>query len=216
MTQSTESDWGDLYSAVVADILDGMGHTRQTLSPRIAALTPANRVAGRAFTVRAAAVDEIPDRPYELEMAAIDEARPGDVLVVDAGFLDTCAFWGELLSTACLAQGIGGIVMSACTRDMWALRKLDFPVFGTGRSPADSKGRLDVVALRETITIGGVEIRPGDGVLGDEDGVVIIPGAILDETVATAREKIAGENTVREELAAGIPVAEVFRRHGIL
>ena len=85
-----------------------------------------------------------------------------------------------------------------------------------GISPAGSKGRLDVKAIREPIEIDGVAAKQGDYLLGDEDGVVIIPQEIAEQAIAAAREKVSGENTVREELAAGVPVAEVFRKHGIL
>ena len=100
--------------------------------------------------------------------------------------------------------------------DLWALNQLDFPVFGVGASPADSKGRLDVSAIREPIVIDGVVASQGDYILGHCDGVVIIPGEIAETVIAAAKEKIAGENTVRDELAAGFPVSEVFRKHGIL
>jgi regulator of RNase E activity RraA len=83
-------------------------------------------------------------------------------------------------------------------------------------SPADSKGRLDVVAFREPIVIDGVSTRQGDYVLGDCDGVVIIPQEVAASVIAAAKAKVSGENTVREELAAGVPVSEVFRKHGIL
>lgn len=205
-----------LYSAVVADVLDSLGYTNQCLSPGIHALTPEKRIAGRVFTLKADTVTEVPKNPYELEMAAIDAAESGDVLLVDAGHDRSCAFWGELLSTACLAKGVRGVVMSGCTRDVWALNQLPFPVFGTGYSPADSKGRLDVTEIREPIKIDGVTAKEGDYLLGDWDGVVIIPLEIADEAIAAAKEKVAGENTVREELAAGVPVGEVFRKHGIL
>jgi len=205
-----------LYAAVVADVLDAHGFRDQCLDASIQARTPANRVAGRVLTLRAAATDAEPDEPYKLEMEAVDSAKPGDVLVVDAGFDRTCGFWGELLTTACMAKGVRGIVMSACTRDLWALNKLDFPVFGIGSAPADSKGRLDVVALNEPIMIGNVAIRPGDLILGDMDGVVVIPQDVSEEVIAEAWKKVSGENTVRDELAAGVPVAEAFRRHGIL
>lgn len=210
------ADLATLYSAVVADVLDAHGYRNQTLSPAVAPLTPARRIAGRVFTMRAEIVDEVPEHPYALEMAAIDAAERGDVLVVDADHDRTCAFWGELLSTACLAKGVGGVVMSACTRDLWALEQLDFPVFGIGRSPADSKGRLDVVAIREPIVIDGVYTKQGDYILGDLDGVVIIPQEVAASVIAAAKEKVSGENTVRDELAAGVPVSEVFRKHGIL
>jgi 4-hydroxy-4-methyl-2-oxoglutarate aldolase len=216
MDQDLIADLSTLYSAVVADVLDAHGYRKQTLSPAVAPLTPARRIAGRVFTMRAEIVDEIPEHPYALEMAAIDAAQRDEVLVVDADHDRTCAFWGELLSTACLAKGVRGVVMSACTRDLWALEQLDFPVFGIGRSPADSKGRLDVVAIREPIVIDGVYTKQGDYILGDLDGVVIIPQEVAESVVAAAKEKVSGENTVRDELAAGVPVSEVFRKHGIL
>ncbi|MCB1232470.1 MAG: RraA family protein [Verrucomicrobiae bacterium] len=205
-----------LYSAVVADVLDTLGHRHQCLGADIRALTPARRVCGRVFTAVAQPVDHIPDEPYQLEMAAIDRMVNGDVLVVDSGHHRGSAFWGELLSTACRAKGVRGVVMSGCTRDLWALEQMDFPVFGIGCTPADSKGRLDVTQIGEPISLDGVIIRSGDFILGDLDGVVVIPAEAADETLRLALEKVSGENTVREELAAGVPVAEVFAKHGIL
>lgn len=206
----------ELYSAVVADVLDALGFRRQYLSPKVHALTPVPRVCGRVFTVKAEAIHGIPDEPYKLEMEAVDSARAGDVLVVDANEDESCGFWGELLTTACLAKGVRGIVMTACTRDLWALEKLDFPVFGIGKSPGDSKGRVEVTALREPILLDGVLVKQGDYILGDCDGVVVVPQERATEVIRLCLEKVSGENTVRDELAAGVPVAEVFRRHGIL
>ena len=206
----------NLYSAVVADVLDGLGHRNQTLSADIAALTPARRVCGRVFTARAVAVNKIPAEPYKLELQAIDSMQADDVFVVDAGHNKQSAFWGELLSTACLAKGVRGVVMSTCSRDLWALNGMNFPVFGIGCPPADSKGRIDVVELGQAVTIDGVTARNGDYLIGDEDGVVIIPQEVADETLKLAQEKMSGENAVRDELAAGVPVGEVFAKHGIL
>jgi 4-hydroxy-4-methyl-2-oxoglutarate aldolase len=205
-----------LYSAVVADVLDGLGRRRQCLGPDIHALTPANRVCGRVFTARAVAVDREPAEPYKLEIEAIDTMTAGDVLVVDAGHHRDSAFWGELLTTACLAKDVRGVVMSTCARDLWKLDQLDFPVFGIGATPADSKGRVDVVEIGGAITLDGVRVAKGDWILGDRDGVVVIPADCRNEALRLAREKVSSENTVREELAAGVPVSEVFRRHGIL
>lgn len=205
-----------LYSAVVADVLDSLGYRNQCLGPSIVALTPSRTVCGQAFTALAEPVDHVPAKPYELEMAAIDHMQPGDVFVVDAGYDRNSAFWGELLSTACLAKGVRGIVMSGCTRDLWALEKMNFPVFGIGKTPADSKGRIDVTRLCEPIAIDGVTIETGDFILGDVDGVVVIPKDVSDEVIRLATEKMQGENTVRDELAAGVSVQEVFAKHGIL
>ena len=213
---SSNSQSENLYSAVVADVLDKLGYRNQILSARVKALTPAKRVFGRVFTARAIKVDEVPAEPYKLEMQAIDTMQKGDVLVVDAGHIQDSAFWGELLSTACQAKGVNGVVMTTCTRDLWALNKMNFPVFGTGATPADSLGRIDTIEIGNPITIDGVETQNGDFVLGDLDGVVIIPSEIAEEAIRLANEKMSGENTVREELAQGIPVADVFKRHGIL
>ncbi|MBC8325161.1 MAG: RraA family protein [Verrucomicrobia subdivision 3 bacterium] len=205
-----------LYTAVVADVLDHLGHRKQTLGTHLRATTATRHVCGRVFTVQAEPVDSIPAEPYKLEMTAIDTAQTGDVLVVDGGNNRDCSFWGELLSTACLAKGVRGTVMSTCTRDLWALEKMDFPVFAIGVTPADSKGRIDVTAIGEPITIDGVHIKNGDYVIGDVDGVVIIPSEALEQTLRLSQEKMAGENSVREDLANGMPVTEAFAKHGIL
>ncbi|HJN89417.1 MAG TPA: RraA family protein [Verrucomicrobiota bacterium] len=205
-----------LYTAVLADVLDGLGHRQQALGAEIAALTPVRRVCGRVFTAKAEVVDHVPAEPYKLELQAIDTMQAGDVLLVDAGHNRQCAFWGELLSTACLVKGVRGVVMSGCSRDIWALKDMAFPVFGIGCTPADSKGRIDVVSLGQAVTIDGVTARNGDLLIGDEDGVVIIPQEVADETLLQAQHKVNGENTVRDELAAGVPVCDVFEKHGIL
>ncbi len=205
-----------LYSAVVADVMDGVGLRNQCLSAEVRALTPADRFCGRVFTARAETVDAVPAEPYKLEMEAIDTMQAGDVLVVDGGHFKEAAFWGELLSTACKARGVRGVVMTACSRDLWSLNKLGFPVFGIGATPADSLGRIDIKEIGQPIVIDGVSTRSGDYILGDVDGVVIVPQDRSAEILRLAEAKASGENTVRDELAAGQPVADVFRKHGIL
>lgn len=206
----------NLYPAVVADVLNTLGYRNQTLVSHIRPLTPCLKVAGVVFSARAETVSEIPAEPYKLEIAAIEAMQRGQVLVVDVADDRTCGFWGELLTTACQYKGIAGVVMSACTRDMWKIRELDFPVFGIGYHPADSKGRADIVETNAPITIGGVKTRSGDLILGDEDGVVIIPQEVREDALRLAHEKVSGENTVREELAKGMPMGEAFARYGIL
>lgn len=215
-TQQLVEQLQPLYAAVVADVLDGLGYRQQVLPAHVRPLTPVNRVAGVVFPAQAMAVDSIPLEPYALEIAAVEAMTHGDVLVIEAGDDRGCGFWGELLTTACLAKGVRGVVMTACTRDMWKIKSLDFPVFGIGYHPADSKGRADIVEIGSPITIGGVRIERGDLILGDEDGVVVIPQVVAAEAVRLAREKCAGENRVRDDLAAGMPLGEAFRKHQIL
>lgn len=205
-----------LYAAVVSDILDSLGHPRQSLPSQLRPLTPATRLLGRAYTARAERVDTVPAQPYKLEIEAVERMAQGDVLVASCGEDRTCGFWGELLTTACLYKGIRGVIMDACTRDVWKIKELDFPVFGIGYHPADSKGRVDIVELGVPVTFGDVTIHTGDYLLGDEDGIVAIPAAVLEQTVTLALEKVSGENVVRKELMEGVSMGEVFRKYGIL
>lgn len=205
-----------LYSAVVCDVLDALGYPSQSLSTEFRPLTPAKRIAGRIFTARAHTVSEVPAEPYKLEIEAVDRLEAGDVFVVSADADRTCGFWGELLTTACQYKNVNGVLMDACTRDLWKINEMNFPIFGIGYHPADSKGRVDIFELQIPIQLGGVSIAPGDYVIGDEDGVVIIPQKVAGEAVKLALEKVSGENIARADLAAGVPMGEVFRKYGIL
>ncbi len=205
-----------LYAAVVADCLDRLGARSQVLDPRIRPLTAAMKVAGYAATVRCVEVDAVPesrDDWYRGELAAVDALRPGDVMVVS-----TCrgSYWGELLATASRYRGARGLVADAYTRDTLALIELGFPTFAAGIHCADSLGRIDVDAIGVPITCGGVEVAPGDLVLGDHDGVVVVPARLAEEAVGLAEQKLAGENLVREKLAEGMPVSEAFRTYGVI
>jgi len=205
-----------LHPAVVADCLDRAGHRNQALAPHIRPIAPAMRVAGYAATVHCIDVDTLPaarEDWYRNELASVDALRPGDVVVVS-----TChgSYWGELLATAATFRGARGVVGDAYTRDTLALIDLGFPTFAAGIHCADSLGRIDVNAYDVPIVCGGVEVAPDDLVLGDHDGVVVVPAAIGEEIVKAAEEKVNGENVVRTKLAQGMPVSEAFRTYGVI
>jgi 4-hydroxy-4-methyl-2-oxoglutarate aldolase len=205
-----------LHPAVVADCLDRQGLRRQVLAPRIRPLTPTMRLAGFAATVHCIEVDAVPesrDDWYRNELASVDALKPGDVIIVS-----TCrgSFWGELLATASRFRGALGVVADAYTRDTLALIAMGFPTFAAGIHCADSLGRIDVDAFDVPITCGGVDVEPGDLVLGDHDGVVTIPAELGEEIVTRAEEKLSGENLVREKLAEGMTVSEAFRTYGVI
>jgi 4-hydroxy-4-methyl-2-oxoglutarate aldolase len=205
-----------LHPAVVSDCLDRLDHRAQVLAPHIRPLSRDAKVAGYASTVHCVEVDSVPpDRRdwYRGELSAVDALQPGDVMVVS-----TCrgSYWGELLATASRYRGARGIVADAYTRDTLALIELEFPTFAAGIHCADSLGRIDVDAVGTRIVCGGVEIGPGDLVLGDYDGIVVIPAELGERVVALAEEKVAGEDLVREKLAEGMPVSEAFRTYGVI
>lgn len=205
-----------LYTAVVCDVLDTLGYRNQMLPASLRPLTPQRQICGRIFPARAITVTDIPAEPYKLEIDAVDAMVAGDVFVVDADNEQSCGFWGELLTTACMYKGVRGVLMTACTRDMWKIKDLHFPIFGIGYHPGDSKGRADIIEIGNPITVGRVRISKGDYLLGDEDGVVVIPQKVIKEVVKLAKEKVSGENVARADLARGVPMGEVFRKYGIL
>jgi 4-hydroxy-4-methyl-2-oxoglutarate aldolase len=205
-----------LYPAVVADCLDRLGVRMQVLEPHIRPLYADAKVAGYAATVQCVEVEAVPeDRAdwYRGEMNAVDALQPGDVMVVS-----TCrgSYWGELLATASRYRGARGLVADAYTRDTLALMEMRFPTFSAGIHCADSLGRIDVDAVGVPISCGGVEIGQGDLVLGDNDGVVIIPASLGAEVIGLAEGKASGENLVRAKLAEGMTVSEAFRIYGVI
>jgi regulator of RNase E activity RraA len=215
-TFSTEFARQRLSSAVLADVLDALGHRHSALPPVVRPLRPEWKVFGRAATLQAVAVASEPENPYAVEMECIDQLRPGEVLVASTGGDTGSALWGELLSTAARARGAAGVVLDGLTRDATRILAMNFPVFASGFCPLDSKGRLDGVAHGLRIQIGACVIHPGDWIFGDIDGVVVVPHHLAADALTKALTKATGENRVREELAKGRSLREVFAEYGIL
>lgn len=124
--------------------------------------------------------------------------------------------WGELLTTAAMARGAAGCITDGLVRDIRNIRELRFPVFHGGIGRLTSKGRGKVIAIDVPVACGGVHVRPGELVMGDADGVVVVPADIERDCLLLALEKVEGEDRTREELLAGARLADVFARHGIL
>jgi 4-hydroxy-4-methyl-2-oxoglutarate aldolase len=205
-----------LYSSVLSDVLDDVGRRNQVMRPEVRPLYVGAKVVGRAATMLAIAVSELPPEPYKLLMELLDGLQPGEVVVGAVQGESRAALWGELLTTHTRARGARGVVLDGMSRDSWGIVDMKFPVFATGLSPADSKGRLEVVAIRSTIPVGGVAVADGDLVVADDDGCVVVPAAIEEEVVARALEKVSGEDTMRDILRKGASIREVFAEHGIL
>jgi regulator of RNase E activity RraA len=205
-----------LTSALLADVLDALGHRHSCLPPAIRPLKPEWKLYGRAATLSAVPVASDPARPYAVELECVDRLKPGEVLVATTNGDRGSALWGELLSTAARAHGALGVVVDGLTRDAARILRMDFPVFAAGFSPLDSRGRLDGISHGLPIRIGECVVRPGDWVFGDIDGVVVVPSEMAEEALARALEKAKGENRVREELARGRSAREVFEEYGIL
>ena len=205
-----------LFSAVIADALDGCGYRDQILRHDIRPLYPDAVAVGRALTVLSVDVYDIPDDPYKLELEAVDALKPGDVMVAQTNGTTRSSLWGELLSTVAEVRGARGAVIDGFTRDSQAIAAMEFPLFVRGIAPYDSKGRSDVIAYDIPIECGGVKVCPGDLVFGDFDGVVVVPRAVEDQVLKAAFEKAAEEKEVREALKNGMSATAAFQKYGIL
>jgi len=207
---------GRLSAAVVSDVLDDLGHRDHVLDPAIRPLGDAAVIAGRANPFLVAEVDEMPADPYAGEIAALDEIAPGDVVLIAAAGSARAACWGELFSTAARVRGARGTVIDGYCRDAQVIAALGYPVWCRGRLPLDVRGRLAVTAWRQPAVLGGLPVQPGDLVVADADGVVVVPAALAAETVGRALEKVSKENGVRDALAEGSTLRSAYDRFGVL
>ena len=207
-----------LFVSVVSDTLDGLGYRNQAMTSNIRPLDDSLVMFGRARTGIYREVYHVPagENPYELEIALIDDLKPGEVAVLACGGSPRIAPWGELLSTASKARKAAGCVTDGMTRDIRAIRAMKFPVFPGGWGPRDSMGGGQVAAIDVPVELAGVHIEPGDLVFGDADGVVAIPRKIEDKVLAAALEKVSGENRTRDALRRGEKLKDVYERYGIL
>ncbi len=211
-------DWiaANLYTAVLSDSCDQGGFQNQTFGPEIRPTDESLVMVGRARTSLWVEVDYVLENPYEGEMLAMDSLQPGEIAVMATGGSQQIATLGELMSTAALKRGATGAVTDGLIRDVRRIRELKFPVFSAGYRPVDSKGRGVVTAHQLAVEISGVRIDPGDLVMGDVDGVVVVPRAVERKVLETAWEKVSAENNTREELERGVLLSEVYAKYGVL
>jgi len=171
---------------------------------------------GRAFTVTAIPADHPASPPYVGLLKALGEIRSGEVFIYPTGRSDRAAVWGELVSAACLARGVAGLVTDGFIRDVARIRQLAFPVFSRGHLPYDVNGRLEVVDQGKVVDIDGVRIAPGDLVIADDDGVVIVPADIEAEVIERSIAKDAQERRFREAVEQGDSARVAFERFDVL
>jgi len=206
-----------LTAAMLSDSLDELGLRDQVLATRLAPVVAGSRVLGRAKTVQfAPSADYDPDDPYGDAIDFIDSVGAGDVIVVSTDDSNASGFWGELFSAAALGKGAQGIVTDGNVRDTRKIAAVGFPAFAPRFRPIDFRGRMRVVAQDRPVRLCGVAIAPGDLVLADDDGVVVVPAAWEAEVLAVARRRAMSESSVLAELLAGDSLRAVWNRHKVL
>lgn len=200
-------------STYQAAILADVAGRRGTMHGRVAPVHQSMKVAGPAFTVEVRPGDNL------MIHAAIALAQPGDVLVIDGKGDQTAALMGTLMLSACKKRGLAGVIVDAAIRDKLEILELDFPVFSAGFNPAGPTkyvpGRIN-----HPISAGGAVVNPGDLVVGDADGVVVIEREKAPAMMALADKKVADEAARIESIARGDTAAKwlpaALRAAGVL
>lgn len=206
----------NLYTAAINDIFQERGLHHQWLGPEIKCRTMElgiDVVAGFAFTVQWI-FDPLPDerdRPAAKMVASYPEHS---LIVVDAGPDQTSGFWGELATTVCLKNGVNGAVISGGAKDTGFVKMMGFPIFCKFTSPVDGFYRSRLRGWQIPIWINGILIRPWDFIVGDSDGVLVIPQEIAEEVLLETENRAASESDTRKLLKEGVHPEEASRLTG--
>ena len=202
------------YTGAVHDVLRMMGHDDVVLPPSIKAIAPGTRLAGPVWTV-AGHLDRTRSR-HEclLGWCTLLAGAPRDHVVVCQPNNHEVALMGELSAQTLAARGVLGYVVDGGSRDTDLVLQQGFPVFCSFLTPSDIVERWIPDRYGEPVTIGAVTIATGDYLLGDRDGVVIVPREIVAEVVAKTEEVVATESDMRRALIGGMDPVEAYNRYG--
>jgi 4-hydroxy-4-methyl-2-oxoglutarate aldolase len=199
-----------LYVAAINDVLQKMEMHHQWLGPQISCKTVdlQNRIiAGAAFTVQWIS-DPLPDE-RDKPAAKMVQSYPEDgIIVVDAGADQTSGFWGELATTVCQKNGVRGAVINGGAKDTGIIKTMGFPIFCKFTSPVDGFYRSRLHGWQIPIWINEILIRPGDMIVGDNDGVIAIPQEIAEQVLCETERRVLEESQTRKLLKQGVSADE--------
>lgn len=195
-----------LSTPEVSDALDALGLPGSALG--IAPIATGRRMTGRAITLRYVPAELSPGTVGDY----IDDVPPGAVIVLDNAGRTDCTVWGNILTEVASRRGIAGTVINGVCRDTPVIRELGYPLFSRGCFMRTGKDRVEVAEAGGPVSLGDVRVRPGDILLGDDDGIVVVPQAREAEVLATARKIAAAEERIVEAVREGKRLDETRRQ----
>jgi 4-hydroxy-4-methyl-2-oxoglutarate aldolase len=195
-------------AATISDALDRLGRPGSMLG--IAPLFDAARLCGRAFTVRYVTAGS----PAGTVGDYLDEVAPGEVVVLDNGGRTDCTVWGDILTAMATDRGVAGTVIDGVCRDVQRALGTGYPVYSRGRFMRTGKDRVEVSDVGRPVSVGGVQVRPGDLLVGDADGVVAVPREAEDQVAQICPGIAAREDAIVADVLAGASLAQARQRHG--
>lgn len=198
---------GALDSCAVSDALDKLGLAGSVTG--IHRFTTEQRIAGRVLTVK---LDRAEGRSNTRHLCttAIDAATPGDIIVVEQRTGLDAASWGGNLAIGAKMRKVAGVIVEGPARDIDDCRKIDFPVFARSHTSRTARGRIVEVATNEAITVGDVEVNPGDYAVADGSGVVFITAGEIARVLEAAEAIAAREEAMAQALRDGVPISRVM------
>lgn len=198
-----EKDLIEKFKNIPTPILsDVMGRYR-CMDNSIRPVYESARIVGTALTVKTYPSDNL------MIHAGVKLAEPGDVLVVDAGGFTNAGLWGELLTLAAQMREIKGLVIDGGIRDCKEIEEMDFPVFSKGIN-ARGGYKNNPGSINCTISCGGISVNPGDIIVGDENGVVVVPLENAYQVYEKAIDKLKAEEVIREKMNEGIELFDIL------
>ncbi|NEB36885.1 isocitrate/isopropylmalate family dehydrogenase [Streptomyces sp. SID14515] len=202
-----------LDTASVSDALDslGVGGVLAGIAPRV----PGAHTAGRAFTVTYRPVDSAgAEKGFRNAADYLDGVPAGSFVVVDNAGSTTCTNWGSLLTSLAQRRGVRGTAVHGSVRDVAEIRAAGYPLFSTGATMVSGKNRVELDTTGQNIVIGDVTVRPGDIVVADDNGALVVPAESADEVAERAERVERTEHAIAASVAAGMRLDEARRRHG--
>ena len=214
MTDPLTARLAALYTGAVHDVLRAMGHDNCVLPPSLRPLDPARKVAGPVWTV-SGRIDRTKS-PHEtlVGWTTVLSKAPGGHVVVCQPNHHEVAMMGELSAETLKNKGVLGYVVDGGCRDTDFILELGFPVFHTFFTPSDIVARWIPDHFGEPVTIGSVTLRSGDYILGDRDGLVVIPKEMAEEAVRRTEEVALTENKVRDAIRGGMDPVDAYLKYG--
>lgn len=194
-------------TTTLSDAMDRLGIAGQALG--IAPLDRGFRMAGRAFTVRTIPVAVAGGTVGDY----IDDVPPGSVVVLDNGGRLDATVWGDILTIMAHRMGLAGTVIHGVCRDAARSLELGYPIYSRGVTMRTGRGRVQAEGFQVPVSLGEARVAPGDVVVGDGDGVVVIPRNRQEEVLAVSREIAESEDRIREEIERGSRLDEARKRH---
>lgn len=192
----------DLDVCCVSDAMDRLGIPCGLEG--IKAVVSGNTICGTAFTVHYIPCGTTKGTVGDF----LDDVEPGQIVVIDNGGRTYCTVWGDLMSISASNRGIGGTVIDGVCRDLPVIRRLNYKIFTKGHYMVTGKDRVEVDAVNVPVSISGIQIKPGDIILGDDTGVIAIPSEAAERVLTVALEIAEKEARIEEGLAAGHSLRE--------